>query len=85
MFLKNRNISSKIKRSKVTDYSALSKLVIDMDISDLQKEDSMIEIQRLKNKAFKPFVYYCYTLWQTVDKDPDEMRLFFEFNTVCYM
>ena len=55
-----------------------------MDISDLQKEDSMIEIQRLKNKAFKPFVYYCNTFWQTVDKDPDEMRLFFEFNTVCY-
>ena len=24
MFLKNRNISSKIKRSKVTDYAALS-------------------------------------------------------------
>ena len=43
-----------------------------MDISDHQKEDSMIEIQRLKNKAFKPFVYYCNTHWQTVDKDPDE-------------
>ena len=27
MFLKNRNISSKIKRSKVTDYAALTKPV----------------------------------------------------------
>ena len=28
MFLKNRNISSKIKRSKVTDYAALTKLAL---------------------------------------------------------
>ena len=28
MFLKNRNIISKIKRSKVTDYAALSEKVI---------------------------------------------------------
>ena len=28
MFLKNRNINSKIKRSKVTDYAALSTLFI---------------------------------------------------------
>ena len=27
VFLKNRNISSKIKRSKVTDYAALRKLL----------------------------------------------------------
>ena len=27
VFLKNRNISSKIKRSKVTDYAALSKIL----------------------------------------------------------
>ena len=27
MFLKNRNISSKIKRSKVTDYAALNLLI----------------------------------------------------------
>ena len=27
MFLKNRNISSKIKRSKVTDYAALTSMI----------------------------------------------------------
>ena len=36
MFLKNRNISSKIKRSKVTDYAALrvrNKILIDLFIN----------------------------------------------------
>ena len=36
MFLKNRNISSKIKRSKVTDYAALRRsLNKDFTISDV--------------------------------------------------
>ena len=38
MFLKNRNISSKIKRSKVTDYAALSKVsIFNMDSDCKQK------------------------------------------------
>ena len=32
MFLKNRNISSKIKRSKVTDYAALTYVLISIVI-----------------------------------------------------
>ena len=32
MFLKNRNISSKIKRSKVTDYAALIRHALDLVI-----------------------------------------------------
>ena len=33
MFLKNRNISSEIKRSKVTDYAALNKIYISLLIN----------------------------------------------------
>ena len=38
MFLKNRNISSKIKRSKVTDYAALSGMlgIIQSKIADFE-------------------------------------------------
>ena len=35
MFLKNRNISSKIKRSKVTDYAALTGILM---LDDDEKE-----------------------------------------------
>ena len=40
MFLKNKNISSKIKRSKVTDYAALAKPVC--DISMVPSSDPLV-------------------------------------------
>ena len=38
VFLKNRNISSKIKRSKVTDYAALSMLSVHVEIFDIKDQ-----------------------------------------------
>ena len=37
MFLKNRNIISKIKRSKVTDYAALRQIIVNESIKDIFK------------------------------------------------
>ena len=39
MFLKNRNISSKIKRSKVTDYAALNKLNLKFEFKAIASLD----------------------------------------------
>ena len=47
MFLKNRNISSKIKRSKVTDYAALIKYVNCVFIEVLLKYVNCVFIEVL--------------------------------------
>ena len=46
MFLKNKNIIFKIRRSKVTDYAALIKRNLFIHILALQKYWDLVEIRR---------------------------------------
>ena len=49
MFLKNRNISSKIKRSKVTEYAALSSGVFKSSNERIHKDSRQKSKQRPAN------------------------------------
>ena len=59
LFLKNRNISSKIKRSKVTDYEALREHLL-CDISG-ERSGSVVECLtlRLRGRGFEPHQGHC--------------------------
>ena len=50
MFLKNRNISSKIKRSKVTDYTALNKVIAVVLCKEQQQFWLVAEIDKQTDK-----------------------------------
>ena len=53
MFLKNRNISSKIERSKVTDYAALIELLNELGKSDKMRGlPSILSLFRNKFNKF---------------------------------
>ena len=56
MFLKNRNISSKIKRSKVTDYAALKNflktLILKKKSAYNKKHTNFPSMKRVKNTLF---------------------------------
>ena len=51
MFLKNRNISSKIKRSKVTDYAALMK-ILEIETAVIKPKHRNVRPSKM-NKNFK--------------------------------
>ena len=52
VFLKNRNIISKIKRSKVTDYAALRPIIAKCRSKVLQNAPSAILLACIKGGAF---------------------------------
>ena len=54
MFLKNRNISSKIKRSKVTDYAALREFPI-LKRDTVEDDNCLIQLSSFDVRNFSAF------------------------------
>ena len=72
MFLKNRNIISKIKRSKVTDYAALTCPIISVDVASIDRRDKKNEAESYERVdklivTFKNSVIYKETMQAVVE------------------
>ena len=78
MFLKNRNIISKIKRSKVTDYAALK-------VSNARKKMIVLNVQNVRSSFVRPcFVLLDFYLLQNL-KPKSLMATAGVFVSLCSM
>ena len=67
MFLKNRNISSKIKRSKVTDYAALTeRLLMGRKESNQPNSSRSADNRYLKSTVIMFIVFVLTRIWMGV-------------------
>ena len=57
VFLKNRNISSKIKRSKVTDYAALNETDLKCNMTPIKIKDTQNLNSTQRTKDSKDHIY----------------------------